>query len=593
MRSKLNLLKKHALIFFAFLVLATAVVPLQAVSASPADEIRERIKQEEEKLAKTQKELSDAEKKLAGLEGELNSVQGELPRLELEIEKLETQIAYNKLQMQILAESEQVTKLVKQDQETVRKQLLQSAYSNWKLQADVNRFMPVAEGVNSLKEVHYQTRLISGQNNTISELQANIEELVADIEDFRENTVGLEKRNKELKEKKKEVLAQIAAIRGSVDSAVGVVAGLQSNRQSIEQEISQLNARQKAIEEEEARKTEESNQSNQQVEIASGEFYFESYGRDLYQGHGVGMSQYGAKGMAAAGKQAEEIVTFYFKNTTIGTTNSSVNVQGYGSMSADDYVAGLGEVPDKACGTTAQAAENPAKYVPDNPNTIWDCWPEEAIKAQVIAARTYAVDYNRRYGRAICTTAACQVYAGGNGKRWAAQETAGKVILYNGQVIEALYSSDNNQGFGTANNDTRWSNFSGDGTAVPYLRHVNDTAYSQGPYTNFRAVTDGFKMGDVKKMLHYRDPSSSLNGNGAYTFFNGILSEVGNIANLEFARDPSQRVKKVVVVGENGARRTIAGWLFKSAWNDWVYGTKAANQRDYIYSQTFFMRQKN
>lgn len=590
-----QLLKKTAVVLAAILMLLVSLFPITttSISASTSEEIAERIKREEQNLAKTEKELNAAQEKLANLEGELANVQGELPKLELEIEKLETQIAYNRLQMQALQESEKVTTLIKADQEVIREQLVKSAYANWKLKASVNPFFSESAQLNNLKQDHYQAKLIANQDKTIDELQANIEQMVATLGDYQESTKELRAQNKELAEKKAEIIAEIAAISNSVNSATGVVAGLQSSRQSIEQQISQLTAQQKAIQEEEARQQEENNQGNEEVEIQAGQYYFESYGRDLYQGHGVGMSQYGAKGMAEAGFTAREIVTFYYKNTTVGTTGASVNVEGYGTMSADEYAAGLGEVPDKACGTAAQAADNPQKYVQDNPNSSWDCWPEEAIKAQVIAARTYAIDYNSRFGRAICTTAACQVYAGGNGKQWAAEETSRLVVKYNGQIIEALYSSDNNQGFGTADNDTRWSDFSGNGYAIAYLRHVDDTAYSVGPYTNFRAKTDGFEIKKVRQMLRYRDASSSLNGNGAYSFFDGILAEVGKFAALEFERDSSQRVKKVIVVGENGARRSIAGWLFKSAWNDWVYNTKSADQRDYIYSQTFFMRQQN
>ena len=34
-------------------------------------------------------------------------------------------------------------------------------------------------------------------------------------------------------------------------------------------------------------------------------------------GHGVGMSQWGAYGMAQDGKTAQEIVTYYFRNVTL------------------------------------------------------------------------------------------------------------------------------------------------------------------------------------------------------------------------------------------------------------------------------------
>ncbi len=47
----------------------------------------------------------------------------------------------------------------------------------------------------------------------------------------------------------------------------------------------------------------------------------------------------------------------------------------------------------------------------------------------------------------------------------------------NGRIIEALYSSDNHNGWGTANNDTRFSDYAGNGTAISYLRAVNDSRY--------------------------------------------------------------------------------------------------------------------
>ena len=38
-------------------------------------------------------------------------------------------------------------------------------------------------------------------------------------------------------------------------------------------------------------------------------------------GHGVGMSQYGARGRALAGQTATEILAHYYAGTTLGTTN--------------------------------------------------------------------------------------------------------------------------------------------------------------------------------------------------------------------------------------------------------------------------------
>jgi stage II sporulation protein D len=52
--------------------------------------------------------------------------------------------------------------------------------------------------------------------------------------------------------------------------------------------------------------------------IQNGRARFTTYG----YGHGVGMSQYGAQGMALEGKTAEEIVTYYYSGIEIGTMSS-------------------------------------------------------------------------------------------------------------------------------------------------------------------------------------------------------------------------------------------------------------------------------
>jgi stage II sporulation protein D len=102
-------------------------------------------------------------------------------------------------------------------------------------------------------------------------------------------------------------------------------------------------------------------------------------------------------------------------------------------VSLDDYVRGVSEVPAS--------------------------WPVEALKAQAVAARTYAL-WQRARGRGgpwrqagadICATQACQVYRGvareqqEDGDRWvqAADATRGQVLLWRGLLIPAYYSSSN------------------------------------------------------------------------------------------------------------------------------------------------------
>ena len=72
----------------------------------------------------------------------------------------------------------------------------------------------------------------------------------------------------------------------------------------------------------------------------------------------------------------------------------------------------------------------------------------EALKAQTVAARTYALrnlgEFSRE-GYDICATPRCQVYGGMNVEHplsdRAIAETAGQVLLYKGELVDALYSS--------------------------------------------------------------------------------------------------------------------------------------------------------
>lgn len=108
-------------------------------------------------------------------------------------------------------------------------------------------------------------------------------------------------------------------------------------------------------------------------------------------------------------------------------------------------------------------------------------WHEEALKTQVVAARTYLAWTLSRgragsgatYGFDICATVACQVYGGldqvrgSDGERWAAAVavTAGEVLLYNGVPAQALYSS-------TTGGRTRDVRDVFGGSGVPYLTAV-------------------------------------------------------------------------------------------------------------------------
>lgn len=115
-------------------------------------------------------------------------------------------------------------------------------------------------------------------------------------------------------------------------------------------------------------------------------------------------------------------------------------------------------------------------------------YEEEALKAQAVAARTYAITKLGAHtgsGYQLCDTTACQVYQGYGGEAAAAtravDDTAGEIACYNGSPIEAVFSA--SSGGYTENSENVWNN------TVPYLRAVPEIAGEYGDNTWKRTLT--------------------------------------------------------------------------------------------------------
>ena len=144
--------------------------------------------------------------------------------------------------------------------------------------------------------------------------------------------------------------------------------------------------------------------------------------------HRNGMSQYGAKGRADAGQSAEDILKAYYPQSTLNKSYAvpaTINVEGFGSRNfEDEYMKRIYEMPNS--------------------------FPKEALKAQAVAARTYAI----RRGGSICATESCQVYKDSNkGGAWeqAVNETKGWVLEGgpNAQYSSTTGGYGNNSGWDT------------------------------------------------------------------------------------------------------------------------------------------------
>jgi len=171
--------------------------------------------------------------------------------------------------------------------------------------------------------------------------------------------------------------------------------------------------------------------------------------------HRIGLNQYGALGRAKDGQTYQNILRAYFDGINFEKRDShmKIKVQGYGEMDLDQYMLGIYEMPGD--------------------------WPIEALKAQVVAARSYALAYTDNGAKEICTTQSCQVYKGGNkGGNWesAVKQTEGEVMTNGGQVITAWYSSTDG-GYTYKSGDVGWSD-------RPWTKRVRDTTGDIGSFSD-------------------------------------------------------------------------------------------------------------
>ena len=123
-------------------------------------------------------------------------------------------------------------------------------------------------------------------------------------------------------------------------------------------------------------------------------------------------------------------------------------------------------------------------------------WPQEALKAQAVAARSYALkkrqeNSNNFYD--LGNDQSWQVYQGikteSPGTYAAVDATQGQVLTYNGQIILALFHS--SSGGHTENVEDVWSN------PLPYLRAVPDFDQDAPVYE----WTESFSQAELKQRI--------------------------------------------------------------------------------------------
>ena len=254
-------------------------------------------------------------------------------------------------------------------------------------------------------------------------------------------------------------------------------------------------------------------------------------------GHGVGMSQYGAYGFAQHGATYDEILAHYYPGTTLGPAPAStirvlladrkkkVTIVAEAGFTVRDGAGAKHALPAGTYTYTKKLAwPAPLTFTPSRssylklgrryrgrllldvvddrlrvidvvgleqylwgvvPSEMPSNWAAEALKAQAVAARSYALA-TRAVGAPfdVYSDTRSQMYLGVDHEAAAAtaavNATKGKVVLYGGSVATTFFYSTSG---GQTESSADWT-----GRAVPYLVSVADPYDTLSPYHDWGPV---------------------------------------------------------------------------------------------------------
>ena len=374
-------------------------------------------------------------------------LEGELTRLTKQLDNIEAGIAKAKEDLRALEASIAVRENDFGEQYVLLSERVQSYYKNSRAPGGLVVLFTAGGGSNFFRDLFYEQTVADRDKGEIEKISLDLIQLEKD------------------KQKAESDRVLLADLQVRVDKEAEFfrkeVAGAKAYQASLSQQIATLSARQQSI------ISQRQSSLGLPQSLGAGPLYctddrnldpgfgnafaFYTYGIP----HRVGMNQYGAYGRAKAGQDYKAILNAYFSGISFegGKQDIQIKVQGHGSMPLDEYLLGIYEMPES--------------------------WNIEALKAQAVAARSYALSYTNNGANEICTTQACQVWKPDKKTgQWkdAVEQTKGEVMMNGGQVATGWYSSTDG-GYTFQNNDV-WG-----GSHRPWTKRSRDTSGDVGSFS--------------------------------------------------------------------------------------------------------------
>jgi stage II sporulation protein D len=313
-------------------------------------------------------------------------------------------------------------------------------------------------------------------------------------------------------------------------------------------------------------------------------------------GHGVGLSQWGAYGFAQRGVGYQRILAHYYRGTVLGRApvarvrvllaegRQSVAIASAAPFRVRDasgtvhqlevgaHAFGPGLRLKPVAATAKRPLRGPLVFLPGTapleyagrayrgqiqvnvgsgrlqvvnsvgleqylygvvPREVPNTWPAEALKAQAVVARSYALAVRKTGSFDLYADTRSQVYGGIAAEKpttnAAVDATAGQVLFYNGKVATTFFFS--TSGGRTANVEDAWRG----GEPTPYLVSVLDPYDGASPHHSWGPLP--FTAAALKKA--FRIP--------------------GRLVDVRLLVNASQRVTSVTFVSDRGDEIVVPG----------------------------------
>lgn len=532
--------KKRGFTFLAIIIfLFTVISPVNLFAddkCKDIDNLSERTECYEKKEEETQRKLDETREKLSGVQNTINNLSSDLSVATQQIINTQNFINEVREELKIINENLSDLKNKLENKINFRNKLVRN-YSKKSILSDVELFFaspdtPMGNGgeESNLTGFQYSIFVYAFNKATNEEVIKIITALNVEIRGFEEDKEQAEDIKTELEIAERSLVALKIELDAKKAQAEKEATELAEKEEGYEGELAELQEKIIALKYGSGTGTvgDYEPPSVSTPDPPSGmspAFAAFSYGAYT---HYNGMSQYGAKGRADKGKDYEDIIEFYYKEDVKKKDDfpSKICVEGYGEMDYQKYLYGLAEMPST--------------------------WDEEALKAQAVAARSYAYRYVKA-GKCICTTQSCQVFSKSKSdnppSRWkeAVNDTEKRII--DGSTDASGYGWYSSTTGGYINN-VGWD-ISGDWPDDAYEKKAKSPWFRKAWYT--KSYNNNDTCGHSHPWLDEEEMADILNAYVVYT--KGSSDERGHITPLTtgcWGGDPYSKDKMREKAGKYG-----------------------------------------